>query len=159
MADPLEYTTLIGEPYHSESCALLQFDGGAVPNPGKGCGAAVIFSEGNPRKLLIKGGVFLNNATNNQAEYLGLLFGMKRALHLGIRHLLIEGDSQLVIMQVCRTWNVRNEYLLAYHKAVRDLLPAFIYIGIRYIPRAKNAIADALADEGIQKGESFIQKF
>ena len=156
MADT--YKTLVGEPYHPDSCTLLQFDGGAVPNPGKGCGAAVIYSEGNPRRCLLKGGVYLEAATNNQAEYVGLLFGLTRAIKLGIKYLLIEGDSQLVVMQVSRTWNVRNEMLISYHTAVRNLFSKFNYIGIKYIPRAKNTIADSLADEGIVKEESFIIK-
>jgi ribonuclease HI len=152
-----EYTTLSGTPVSSEDCCILQFDGGAVPNPGKAFGAGAILSEGNPRRVILKGGLYLSSATNNQAEYMGLLFGLNQAFQLGIKHLLIEGDSQLVVMQVSRKWNVRNESLVKYHKSARELLTLFKYVGIRYIPRAQNALADSLADEGIRREKSFIE--
>ena len=152
-----EYTTLVGVPHDAEDCCLVQFDGGAVPNPGKAFGAAAILSEGVPRTVVLKGGIYLPSATNNQAEYTGLLFGLNQAFQLGIKYLLIEGDSQLVVMQVSRKWNVRNEALMSYHKSARELLTLFKYVGIRYIPRAQNALADSLADEGIQREKSFIE--
>jgi ribonuclease HI len=39
-------------------------------------------------------------ATNNMAEYEALLFGLSTALSLGVRQLLVTGDSQLIIKQV-----------------------------------------------------------
>jgi ribonuclease HI len=152
-----EYTTLSGTPVALDDCYVVQFDGAAVPNPGKAFGAAAILSEGDPRRVILKGGLYLSSATNNQAEYMGLLFGLNQAFQLGIKHLLIEGDSQLVVMQVSRKWNVRNESLARYHKSARELLTLFKYVGIRYIPRDKNALANSLASEGVRLEKSFIE--
>ena len=152
-----EYISLIGNNIDPASCFLMQFDGGSVPNPGKGCGSAVIYTNTSPRSVYLEGGIYLDKATNNQAEYMGLLFGLQQAINNDIQNLLIEGDSQLVVMQVSRSWNVRNEALLLYHNLVRGLLKKFNYLGIKHIPRAKNSVADKLADEGIEIGKSFLR--
>jgi ribonuclease HI len=151
-----EYSSITGNNVDPASCYLLQFDGGAVPNPGKACGSAVIYNNNSPRSIYLQGGIYLEKATNNQAEYTGLLFGLQQAIKSNIRDLVIEGDSQLVVMQVSRSWNVRNEALLVYHNLVRGLIKKFNYLGIKHIPRAKNSVADKLADEGIERGESFL---
>ena len=149
------YTTLKGVPVEPTECHLLQFDGGAVPNPGEACGAAVIFS-GMPRVSVFEGGIYLEKATNNQAEYTGLLYGLQNALKLGITRLIIEGDSQLVVLQVSQKWNVHNETLKDYHRQIKELLEKFMYVGIRHVLRAYNKVADALTDEGIRKKCSFV---
>ena len=152
-----DYISITGNKVDSASCFLLQFDGGAVPNPGKACGSAVIYNNNSPRCLYLEGGIYLDKATNNQAEYMGLLFGLQQAIKSNITNLVIEGDSQLVVMQVSRSWNVRNKALLTYHNLLRGLIKKFNYLGIRHIPRAKNSVADKLADEGIEKGQSFLR--
>ena len=151
-----EYISINGNHIDPSSCFLMQFDGGCVPNPGKGCGSAVIYKNDAERSICLQGGIYLENSTNNKAEYVGLIFGLEEAVKRNIHNLLIEGDSQLVIMQATRTWNVRNESLIEYHNLVRHLFKKFNYIGIRHILRAKNKIADKLADEGIKRGESFF---
>ena len=149
------YTTLTGVPVETVHCHLLQFDGGAVPNPGEGCGAAVIFSP-EPRVCVFEGGTYLEKATNNQAEYIGLLFGLRTAVKMGIKSLIIEGDSQLIVFQVSRKWNVNNENLKTYHTNVQTLLSNFEYVGIRHVLRAHNKVADALTGEGIRRKGSFV---
>lgn len=149
------YTTLVGSACNKELCYLLQFDGGAVPNPGEGCGAAVIFSP-EPRVSVFKGGTYLEKATNNQAEYIGLLFGLQTAVKMGITRIIIEGDSQLVVFQVSRKWNVNNEHLKMYHTNIQTLLSNFEYVGIRHVLRAYNKVADALTGEGIRRKCSFV---
>jgi len=149
------YITLTGVPAEAGHCHLLQFDGGAVPNPGEACGAAVIFSA-EPRISVFEGGTYLEKATNNQAEYIGLLYGLRTAVKMGIKSLIIEGDSQLVVFQVSRKWNVHNETLKGYHRCVHDLLANFEYVGIRHVLRAHNKLADALTGEGIRRKASFV---
>ncbi len=112
---------------------VLRFDGGARGNPGvAGAGAALwsITHEGasasavGPEVLLWEGGVYYPHATNNfvsttdtpneralmcfmaQAEYQGLLLGLRRALAFGITRLHVEGDSLLVVNQVNGSWQV-----------------------------------------------------
>ena len=77
---------------------LLQFDGGAVPNPGTcGSGAVIFDSRG---ACLWEIGEYFDHGTNNEAEYRGLELGLTLALREGIRSIKIEGDSKLVISQI-----------------------------------------------------------
>jgi ribonuclease HI len=64
-------------------------------------------------------------ATNNMAEYEALIFGLTVALSLGIRRLLMKGDSQLIIKQVRRECSCNEPRLAAYllHVSVRKMDP------------------------------------
>jgi ribonuclease HI len=60
-------------------------------------------------------------ATNNMAEYEALLFGLSRALSLGVQHLLVKGDSQLIIKQVKGDCSYNDPQLAAYLLHARKL--------------------------------------
>src|SRR4051812_47258076 len=60
-------------------------------------------------------------ATNNEAEYEALLYGLRMAISLGIRRLMIFGDSDLVINQVMKEWDIRSQAMTTYCVAVRKL--------------------------------------
>jgi ribonuclease HI len=60
-------------------------------------------------------------ASNNMAEYEALLFGLSRALSLGVRHLLVKGDSQLIIKQVKGDCSYNDPQLAAYLLHARKL--------------------------------------
>ena len=66
-------------------------------------------------QLLFKG------ATNNMAEYEGLLAGLRAAASLGIRCLLVKGDSQLVVNQVSKEYQCLDPQMAAYLTQVRKL--------------------------------------
>jgi len=131
----------------------LNFDGGAVPNPGRAGSAAVIYSPTGV--LLYECGEYLPHATNNTAEYGGLINGLKLAIKKGIRRLLIQGDSTLVINQISGSWAVSNPKIKELHGQVQLLLAHFDYVGCRHVYRSGNAHADGLADEVIQSRTSF----
>jgi ribonuclease HI len=137
----------LGESY------LLQFDGLSEPNPGTSTAGAVIFSP--DKKPILETGEFMNFATNNQAEYTGLYIGLKAAIELGVKDILIEGDSQLIINQTQGKWKVKNEGMRILHKKVCDLLPNFNSIGIRHIYRVKNTYADKITNDVLASRKSF----
>src|SRR4051812_20164548 len=60
-------------------------------------------------------------ATNNEAEYEALLYGLQMAISLGIRRLMVFGDSDLVINQVMKEWDIRSPAMTTYCVAVRKL--------------------------------------
>jgi ribonuclease HI len=151
-----EYTVVIGTQFEESKCYLLQFDGLAEPNPGKTTGGAVIFTP-TTRQLFLERGQLLKYGTNNQGEYLGLLIGLLAAIENNIKHLLIEGDSQLVISQVSGKWKVNEPILKKYHKRVCSLLSKFDFVAIRHVYRDKNKHADALTNEVAQSNESFYK--
>ena len=89
-------------------------------------------------------------ATNNVAEYSGLLWGLKYAhSSLGITQLIAEGDSQLVVKQLNGEYRVKEPVLKKYHKTCVDVVENFEYFEIRHIPRAENSRADWLANQAM----------
>jgi ribonuclease HI len=84
-------------------------------------------------------------ATNNMAEYEALLFGLSIALSLGVRQLLVKGDSQLIIKQVKGDCSYNDPQLATYLLHVRKLEKDFEVLDLQHIPRAENAVADDLS--------------
>src|SRR3989337_3046662 len=81
-------------------------------------------------------------ATNNTAEYEGLLTGLRIATELGIKKLIIRGDSQLVVRQVNKDY--QSPLMEAYIEEVRKLEERFDGLQTKHVPRAENSIADYL---------------
>ncbi|KAM3361417.1 hypothetical protein P3S68_016271 [Capsicum galapagoense] len=78
--------------------AFLNFDGSSNGNPGPaGAGAVLLAADGSMVYRLREG---LGVATNNFAEYRGLILGPKFKLKKGFKHIQVQGDSKLVCMQV-----------------------------------------------------------
>ena len=88
-------------------------------------------------------------ATNNTAEYEGLLAGLRIAVDLGIRKLIIRGDSQLVVKQVNKDY--QSPLMKAYVEEVRKLEEHFDGLQTEHIPRVENSIADHLSKCAAQK--------
>jgi ribonuclease HI len=134
---------------------LLQFDGLSVPNPGISTSGAVIFSPGPTRKVLAEKAHFIKYATNNEAEYGGLILGLEMAKNLKIENLLIEGDSQLVIYQTEGRWKSKDLRMARFQEIIQELLASFNFVGIRHVRREYNTHADSLTNECLKLRESF----
>ena len=127
---------------------LIQFDGGSRGNPGKSAGGAIIYyiNNLNNKILIYKCGKYKKLATNNQAEYIGLLCGINKAIELNIKNILIEGDSLLVINQILNKWKVNNKILTKYYNKIIKLFYLFNSIGIKHIKRHLNIEADLIVN-------------
>src|SRR5215216_2001175 len=79
-------------------------------------------------------------ATNNTAEYEGLLARLRIAIELEIKKLIIRGDSQLVVRQVNKDY--QSPLMEAYVEEVRRLEEHFDGLQTERIPRAENSVAD-----------------
>uniref|UniRef100_A0A6C0D8X1 RNase H type-1 domain-containing protein n=1 Tax=viral metagenome TaxID=1070528 RepID=A0A6C0D8X1_9ZZZZ len=121
----------------------LYFDGKAVPNPGKGSAAAVLY--GNDI-ILFEVGKYLEKTTNNQAEYLGLIIGLQECLKRGFRNIKVYGDSKLVIEQSAGRWKVNHTNLIDLHSQVKELVKQFQSISFTHVYREKNTKADELTN-------------
>jgi len=107
---------------------LLIFDGGSLGNPGAGYGSYALFEAGRagrPERLDFPGSL-----TNNEAEYLTLLAGLRDLLaRLGDRasaaSLEVRGDSALVLQQVQGHWKAKDDRMRALRDEVRGLLRRF----------------------------------
>jgi ribonuclease HI len=79
------------------------------------------------------------------AEYEALLFELSTTLSLGVRQLLVKGDSQLIIKQVMGDCCCHDLQLAAYLLHTRKLEKDFEVLDLQHIPRAENALADDLS--------------
>ena len=84
-------------------------------------------------------------ATNNEAEYEALIHGLRVASSLGIKRLLVYGDSAVVINQVNKDWDCTKDNMDAYCAKVRKLEKNFQGLEIHHILRDSNVAADVLA--------------
>ena len=75
------------------------------------------------------------------------------AISLGIRRLMVFGDSDLVINQVMKEWDIRSPAMTTYCVAVRKLEKKFDGLELHHIPRAQNQAADDLAKLGSTRGQ------
>jgi ribonuclease HI len=121
----------------------LYFDGKAEPNPGKGSGGAVLF---NGSEQVFRVGKYLPNTTNNQAEYTGLIIGLKECIKRGIKSVEVFGDSNLVIEQSAGRWKVNNEILQGLNAQVKNLSKEFSSITFTHVLRNKNSVADEITN-------------
>ena len=98
---------------------LMRFDGCSKGNPGiAGCGAVIYHNS----QEIWSGTFYVGiNATNNHAEYAGLILGLQKALELNIESLDVEGDSLLVIQQMNKIYNQMGETQNANNFIVKSL--------------------------------------
>ncbi len=119
----------------------MAFDG-ALNSQGAGAG----FILTSPLGDQFKHAIHLNfGATNNTAEYEGLLAGIRAAATLGVRRLIVKGDSELVANQVHKDYKCSSPELSKYLAEVRKLEKRFDGIEVRHVYRKDNIEPDDLA--------------
>lgn len=128
---------------------VLQFDGGSRGNPGPAGYGVVIAAEDGTSLVTI--GSFIGVATNNVAEYRGLIRGMEEALKLGCTRLLVRGDSELVIKQMKGQYRVKNAGLKPLYEQAQSLARKFMQIAYDHTYRDGNELADRLANRAMSK--------
>jgi ribonuclease HI len=123
---------------------VVHVDGGSRGNPGPAAGAAVLSTpEG---ELLDEASTLLGVASNNVAEYRGLLLGLERAHALGATEVEVVNDSELVSKQLTGVYKVKHPDMRPLHAQALAALRGFERWSIRSVPRAQNARADALVN-------------
>jgi ribonuclease HI len=126
---------------------VVHVDGGARGNPGPAdAGAVVSTPDGD---VVDRAQELLGVATNNVAEYRGLLLGLARARELGATEVEVVNDSELVAKQVNGVYKVKHADMKPLHAAAKAALGDFERWSIRSVPRAKNAEADALVNQAL----------
>jgi ribonuclease HI len=126
---------------------VVHVDGGARGNPGPAAAAAVVSAPDG--RVLDESAVTLGRATNNVAEYRGLLLGLERAAALGATEVDVINDSELVARQIDGSYKVKNADLQPLHAQAKQLLGRLDRWSIRSVPRAENAAADALVNRAL----------
>ncbi|XP_027150339.1 uncharacterized protein LOC113750576 [Coffea eugenioides] len=119
----------------------LFFDG-ASNSLGAGIGAVLVSPEGKHYPAAAK---LQFACTNNMAEYEACIFGLKMALEMEIKELIVFSDSDLLVNQTLKQWITKDSKILPYHCSLLTLAKQFQKLEFRHLPRARNAFADALA--------------
>jgi ribonuclease HI len=124
---------------------IVHVDGGARGNPGPAAAAAVVSTpEG---EVLDEASRFLGRASNNVAEYHGLLLGLERARALGADEVEVVNDSELIAYQVTGRYKVKHPDMKPLHARALAELGTFGKWSIKPVKRALNAEADALVNQ------------
>jgi ribonuclease HI len=125
--------------------ATLFADGGSRGNPGPAASGAVLFDESGA--VLREVGTYLGVATNNVAEWTGLLTGLEAAIELGVDDIAVRLDSELVVKQISGVYRVKNEGLIPLHAKAKVLLRKFAHVDVQHVRRKLNTAADALVNQ------------
>jgi ribonuclease HI len=126
---------------------VLHVDGGARGNPGPAAIGVVVSDPGG--EVLEELGETIGVATNNVAEYRGLLRGLERARALGASEVEIVNDSELVARQLTGAYKVKHPAMKPLHAEAIAALRAFERWRVRTVPRADNARADELVNRAL----------
>src|SRR5262249_54220073 len=124
---------------------IIEADGGARGNPGP-AGYGTVVSEAATGEVLVATAEALGVATNNVAEYSGLIARLRAAADLGA----VEGggrmDSKLVVEQMAGRWQIKNTALRDLAAQAARLVDRFESVRFTWVPRHLNTRADALAN-------------
>ena len=99
--------------------------------------------------MLAAHGEAIGRATNNVAEYSGLVAGMAKAAELGVRELEVVSDSELLVKQMRGDYRVKNEALRILWEEANDLERRFAKVRYTAVRRAHNELADRLVNEAL----------
>jgi len=127
--------------------ARLSTDGGARGNPGPAAYGFVLEREDGT--VLAAEGAPIGVATNNVAEYRGVVEGLRRAVELGIDELELVSDSELIVHQMRGEWKIKNEALKVLWQEAQELADRIASVRYTSVRREHNELADSLVNEAL----------
>lgn len=127
---------------------IVEADGGSRSNPGEAAFGAVVF-DAETREVVAQRGERIGIASNNVAEYRGLIAGLEAVRELDPEASVeVRMDSKLVVEQMSGRWKIKHPDMRTLALRARDTLPPQ-NITYTWIPRADNAAADALVNDAL----------
>ncbi|MFD9705335.1 bifunctional RNase H/acid phosphatase [Lentzea sp. NPDC059081] len=127
---------------------IVEADGGSRGNPGPAGYGAVVRDKASGETLAERKGA-IGVATNNVAEYQGLIAGLRAARELQAESVEVRMDSKLVVEQMSGRWKIKHPSMQPLAQEARELAEAFGRITYEWIPRERNKHADRLANEAM----------
>ncbi|MCS7135721.1 MAG: ribonuclease HI family protein [Nitrososphaerota archaeon] len=124
----------------------IYVDGASRGNPGP-AGIGIVLKL-NSKTVCFK--KFIGNKTNNEAEYLALLEGLKLAVGFNAKKVKVFSDSELIVKQLKGEFSVKEERLSKLHSEVKEL-EKILDVEYFHVPRESNKLADELANEAIDE--------
>ncbi|OGL60500.1 MAG: hypothetical protein A3J27_06225 [Candidatus Tectomicrobia bacterium RIFCSPLOWO2_12_FULL_69_37] len=122
-------------------------DGAARGNPGPAAAAALVYDESG--ECVGEAARYLGVATNNVAEYQGLLLGLGRARELGATEVEVVTDSELLARQWSGQYRVKHPELKELYGQAKEAARSFERVVVRHVRRDENAAADTAANRAI----------
>lgn len=127
---------------------IVEADGGSRGNPGPaGYGAVVL--DAATEEVIAERHAGLGVATNNVAEYRGLIAGLEAALELGATDVEVRMDSKLVVEQMSGRWKVKHPAMKPLALEAAKLVREIGSVRFGWVPRSRNGRADALANRAM----------
>jgi probable phosphoglycerate mutase len=127
---------------------IAEADGGSRGNPGPAGYGAVVF-DADHFAVLAERREALGVATNNVAEYRGLIAALTAAADLGADEVLVRMDSKLVVEQMSGRWKIKHPDMIPLARQAKQLAEQFADVEFTWIPRNQNSHADRLANEAM----------
>ena len=127
--------------------ARLSTDGGARGNPGRAAYGYVLEAEDGT--VLAQHGEAIGVATNNVAEYRGLVAGLEKAAEMGVSELEVISDSELMVKQMRGEYRVKNEALRDLSARASRLAREIGSVSYKAVRREQNKLADQLVNEAL----------
>ncbi len=127
---------------------IIEADGGSRGNPGP-AGYGAVVRDADTGELLAEVSEGLGTATNNVAEYSGLIAGLRAAVQQGARSAEARLDSKLVVEQMSGRWQIKHPHLRPLASEAAALARQLDDVRYTWIPRARNAHADRLANQAM----------
>ena len=139
---------------------IIEADGGARGNPGP-AGYGAVVRDADTGAVLREVADGIGVASNNVAEYRGLIAGLQAALDVGASEVDVRMDSLLVVNQMSQIWKVKHEAMRPLASEAAALVRQFDRVGFQHIPREQNKHADRLANQAMDdaaRGLSWTQR-
>jgi ribonuclease HI len=136
---------------------IVRTDGAARGNPGPASAGAALFradrSDARDPWATPDASIsdYLGVQTNNVAEYTGVVRALELARDLGAVEVHLLLDSKLIVEQLAGRWRVKDPKLIPLWASARQSLHGFDRWTATHVPRAQNGVADALANEAIDR--------
>ena len=138
----------------SHARLLVEADGGSRGNPGIAAGGAVVLDP-ESGKVLAEVGVYVGVASNNVAEYNGLIAGLREAIRIAPAAAIdVRMDSKLVVEQMSGRWKIKHPDMQQLAAQARELLTGR-ETSFTWVPREQNKRADAAANHAMDMRESY----
>lgn len=135
---------------------LVEADGGSRGNPGIAAGGAVLIDAATG-ELLAEVGVWVGIATNNVAEYQGMIAGLRAAFARDAAAAVrVRMDSKLVVEQMSGRWKIKHPDMQVLARLARELIDGR-EVAFEWVRREENRRADAVANEAMDRRESFVR--
>lgn len=138
----------------SYSRLVVEADGASRGNPGAAAGGAIVLDP-ETGQVVARAGVLCGHASNNVAEYRGMIEGLDIALAMapeGSVH--VRMDSKLVVEQMSGRWKIKHPDMQDLARAARELIGSRS-VTFEWIPREENARADAAANVALDRDETY----